>query len=75
MRSLAQSIQFQNHSIVPKIGMRGRLCLIWNDNLHVQVLLQSQSSIHALGTPLTPGKPWIYTHIYGPPHSDAKKNL
>lgn len=75
IRRLTQFLQFNNYFNIPKIGRRGGLRLVWEDNLNIQILLQSQNYIHTEVTPLLPEQPWFFTGIYGPPHPDIKKNL
>lgn len=73
MRRLSQTLQFNNYFTVAKIGRQGGLCLMWKDNLNIQIVFHPQNYIHTKVTPPPPNQPWYCTGIHDPPHPDTRK--
>lgn len=72
-QEVARRCNFQGVFSVDAIGKSGGLCLLWHDELEVNILTYSQNLIHiSIDHAVLPSK-WILSCVYGPPHSNQKK--
>lgn len=63
---LASSLKYPNLEFVPSVGLFGGLLLLWNSNLHIQVLLSNDFVINFLFFSDPPSCAWQCSCVYGP---------
>ncbi|KAI3965252.1 hypothetical protein MKW92_011399, partial [Papaver armeniacum] len=65
---------FHHHSFVASVGRSGGLCLLWKDDVNIEVVSQSSNLIHAIvhdNSLLS----WNLFCIYGPPVSSQRSSF
>lgn len=63
-----------NYQLVPPRGIAGGLCLIWKQNVSIQILDHAHNHINASVTNHINGDSWILTCFYGSPYRKLKRN-
>lgn len=59
-------LKFDNIETVDAVGLKGGLCLLWNDNINVHILESSQNWLTCFVT-LFDQSTFLFTGVYGPP--------
>lgn len=69
---IARSCRFKDYHAVDAENRAGGLCLFWQDNIEVTILLSNKNMIHvSINHPSLPSM-WYLTCVYGPPYEHEK---
>lgn len=66
---------YHNSHVVEPAGLSGGLCLLWNKDVEIEVIEESQNFIHTIITPKEEVIGWQCTFVYGDPKPSRRKQL
>lgn len=73
IENLRRSLKFANSFCEEANGMAGGLCLLWNNNIVIDVLAYSSNLIHTMVTVRPDTETFNCTFIYAPPIFQQRK--
>lgn len=73
--NLRIKLGYQHSHVVEPIGLSGGLCLIWNRDVEIEVMEESQNFIHTIVTSKHDIIGWQCTFVYGDPNPRRRKDL
>jgi exonuclease III len=70
--TIVERLGFLKHCIVPSMGIAGGLCLVWKEEIEIEVTLATQNLINALVFSKPLNQPWMVTLVHAPPSRSGR---